>query len=188
MRPRPGCVSSVALAYARLAAARDTVRRVVVLGPVHRVALRGSALPGVARFATPLAVGDATATEVAEVLERVWGGPETLIVVGSDLSHYLPYAAASSMHPLPFESQADAVAKWEESDVPAPSARWPLPGLRPASGRSLGRASRPLRASAHTDCDRRLNAAAYCRRLGLRQGVVRPDGDLSCRKSVTRAN
>jgi hypothetical protein len=36
----------------------------------------------------------ATAQEVAEVLEAVWGGAETLIVISSDLSHYLPYAAA----------------------------------------------------------------------------------------------
>jgi AmmeMemoRadiSam system protein B len=42
----------------------------------------------------PLAVGMATAEEVAEVLEAVWGGDETLIVISSDLSHYLPYAAA----------------------------------------------------------------------------------------------
>lgn len=42
----------------------------------------------------PLAVGDATGEEVAEVLDRLWGGPETLIVISSDLSHYLPYEAA----------------------------------------------------------------------------------------------
>ncbi len=42
----------------------------------------------------PLAVGMATAEEVAEVLETVWGGDETLIVISSDLSHYLPYATA----------------------------------------------------------------------------------------------
>ena len=42
----------------------------------------------------PLAVGDATASQVAEVLERLWGGDETLIVVSSDLSHYLPYETA----------------------------------------------------------------------------------------------
>ena len=42
----------------------------------------------------PLAVGDAEPEEVAEVLDRLWGGPETLIVVSSDLSHYLPYDAA----------------------------------------------------------------------------------------------
>ena len=42
----------------------------------------------------PLAVGEATPEEVAAVLERLWGGPETLIVISSDLSHYLPYADA----------------------------------------------------------------------------------------------
>ncbi len=42
----------------------------------------------------PLAVGDATVEEVAEVLDVLWGGPETLIVVSSDLSHYLPYETA----------------------------------------------------------------------------------------------
>lgn len=42
----------------------------------------------------PLAVGGATPDQVAEVLERLWGGPETLIVVSSDLSHFLAYAQA----------------------------------------------------------------------------------------------
>lgn len=42
----------------------------------------------------PLAVGDATPQEVAEVLDLVWGGEETRIIVSSDLSHYLPYAIA----------------------------------------------------------------------------------------------
>lgn len=42
----------------------------------------------------PLAVGEAPPEAVAEVLERLWGAEETLIVVSSDLSHYLPYDAA----------------------------------------------------------------------------------------------
>jgi AmmeMemoRadiSam system protein B len=47
------------------------------------------------RFAlVPLLVGDAGAEAVAQVLERLWGGAETLIVISSDLSHYLPYAQA----------------------------------------------------------------------------------------------
>lgn len=137
--------STAALAYARLASARDRVRRVVLLGPVHRVPVRGLALPGTEAFKTPLgtipvdmtsvdalatlpqvvvspaahalehslevqlpflqtvlgafklvplAVGDATPAEVAAALDVVWGGPETLIVISSDLSHYLPYARA----------------------------------------------------------------------------------------------
>lgn len=146
--PHAGYVYSgpiAASAYATLGAARDRIRRVVLLGPVHRVPVRGLALPGADRFATPLgevavdaaaiaalrelpqvvespsahalehslevqlpflqavlddfrlvplAVGDAAPAEVAQVLERVWGGTETLVVVSSDLSHYLPYAAA----------------------------------------------------------------------------------------------
>jgi AmmeMemoRadiSam system protein B len=42
----------------------------------------------------PIAVGEASPDAVAEVLDRLWGGPETLIVVSSDLSHYLSYEDA----------------------------------------------------------------------------------------------
>ncbi len=45
----------------------------------------------------PLAVGDATSEEVSEVLDILWGGPETLIVVSSDLSHFLSYNLAESV-------------------------------------------------------------------------------------------
>lgn len=146
--PHAGYIYSgpiAASAYARLIPLRHIIRRVVLLGPVHRVPVRGLALPGVDSFETPLgtialdpqaitraarlpqvvesypvhawehslevqlpflqqvldnfslvplAVGDATPEEVAEVLEQLWGGPETLIVISSDLSHYLPYDVA----------------------------------------------------------------------------------------------
>ena len=42
----------------------------------------------------PLAVGQVAPEAVADVLEHLWGGDETLIVVSSDLSHYLPYDMA----------------------------------------------------------------------------------------------
>ena len=42
----------------------------------------------------PIAAGEATAPQVATALECLWGGEDTLIVVSSDLSHYLDYAAA----------------------------------------------------------------------------------------------
>jgi len=42
----------------------------------------------------PLSAGAATAEEVAEVLGRLWGGPETLIVISTDLSHYHAYDEA----------------------------------------------------------------------------------------------
>lgn len=39
----------------------------------------------------PLIGSRASAAEVGDVLDALWGGPETLIVISSDLSHYLPY-------------------------------------------------------------------------------------------------
>jgi MEMO1 family protein len=54
------------------------------------------ALPFLQRVAprakiVPLAGTRAKAEEVGRALETLWGGPETLIVISSDLSHYLPY-------------------------------------------------------------------------------------------------
>ncbi|HKA44873.1 MAG TPA: AmmeMemoRadiSam system protein B [Burkholderiales bacterium] len=149
--PHAGYVYSGPIAasvYALLSPARGRITRVALLGPTHRVAVRGLALPGVTAFATPLgtveidfpavealrrlpqvvvsadahalehslevhlpflqtvlghftlvplAVGHAGPGEVAEVLDRLWGGPETLIVVSSDLSHYMPYRDAQSV-------------------------------------------------------------------------------------------
>ena len=151
--PHAGYVYSgaiAALAYATVLALRGRITRVVLLGPVHRVPVRGLALPGVQAFATPLgevsldtaamaavahlpqvctspeahaqehslevqlpflqmvlgiqapfqvvplAVGDASAEEVAQVLAMLWGGPETLVLISSDLSHFLPYDQAQA--------------------------------------------------------------------------------------------
>jgi AmmeMemoRadiSam system protein B len=44
----------------------------------------------------PLLASRATPEQVGRVLERLWGGPETLIVISSDLSHYHPYATAQA--------------------------------------------------------------------------------------------
>ena len=43
---------------------------------------------------TPIVVGQTPAASVADVLEQLWDGPETLIVVSTDLSHYQDYAHA----------------------------------------------------------------------------------------------
>ena len=43
----------------------------------------------------PLLAGDTTAEEVADALEALWGGPETRIVISSDLSHYHSHATAA---------------------------------------------------------------------------------------------
>lgn len=45
----------------------------------------------------PLLVGDAEAGEVADVLARLWGGPDTRIVISSDLSHYYSGAVARQL-------------------------------------------------------------------------------------------
>lgn len=42
----------------------------------------------------PLAVGQASTSELATVIERLWDGGETLILVSSDLSHFHSYAEA----------------------------------------------------------------------------------------------
>ena len=135
-------------AYARLVPLAGRIRRVVLLGPCHRVSLSGLAAPTVQAFATPLgsipldraaldaladlpqvvvsdaaharehslevqlpflqtvlgrfelvplAVGQTTAADVAQVLERLWGGAETLIVISSDLSHFHGYAEAQTI-------------------------------------------------------------------------------------------
>ncbi len=42
----------------------------------------------------PLLVGDASGDQVAEVMRTLWGGPETLVVVSSDLSHCYNYDRA----------------------------------------------------------------------------------------------
>ncbi len=43
---------------------------------------------------TPLLTGRASASEVSQVLEAVWGDDSTLLVISSDLSHYHDYETA----------------------------------------------------------------------------------------------
>lgn len=45
----------------------------------------------------PLVIGDASKEAVATVIDRLWGGPETLIVISSDLSHFHDYATAQNI-------------------------------------------------------------------------------------------
>lgn len=146
--PHAGYIYSGGVAasiYARLGAAREIIKRVVIVGPAHRVYVTGAAVPTVAGFATPLGVvpldqmrmkallqlpfveanddahglehsletqlpflqqvldefvltpivaGGASDKQIAQMLNQVWGGPETLIVISSDLSHYHDYDTA----------------------------------------------------------------------------------------------
>jgi MEMO1 family protein len=78
--PHAGYIYSgpvAACAYALLRPWRDTIRRVVIFGPAHRVALRGLALPGSGAFATPLGTVavDAHAAGQALQLRHVMESP-----------------------------------------------------------------------------------------------------------------
>ncbi len=140
--------STAARAYARLKPAASIIKRVILLGPCHRVAVSGLAMSSADAYRTPLGdvpidgkaeleiadlpqvkvfdashaeehslevhlpflqavledfkvlplvVGDAPPSEIAQVLDTLWGGPETLIVISSDLSHFLDYDAANDL-------------------------------------------------------------------------------------------
>lgn len=149
--PHAGYIYSgpiAASAYSRLIGSRSTIKRVVLLGPAHRLGFSGLAASSADAFVTPLGevpvdidsvkkalklpqvqyldaahaqehslevhlpflqlalddfqlvpfvVGNAEPDEVDQVLEILWGGPETLIVVSSDLSHYHDYQTARSL-------------------------------------------------------------------------------------------
>lgn len=148
--PHAGYIYSgpiAATAYNTLAQHARQIRRVVLLGPAHRVAFRGIALSQAATFVTPLGnividaeaqqqllqlqipqvgfleqahtlehslevqlpflqtvlhkfslvplvVGDVAPATVQQVIEHFALQPDTLIVVSTDLSHYMPYAQA----------------------------------------------------------------------------------------------
>jgi AmmeMemoRadiSam system protein B/AmmeMemoRadiSam system protein A len=178
--PHAGYMYSGAIAahaYKELAGARGLVRRVLLLGPVHRVPVRGLAAPSAQAFATPLgtvpvdrsalqalqglpqvvksdpahalehslevqlpflqamlgefslvplAVGMASAAEVAEVLERLWGGPETLVVISTDLSHYHSYDEARTVDAA---TRARIAARATDIDHEEACGATPLNGL-----------------------------------------------------------
>jgi MEMO1 family protein len=149
--PHAGYIYSgpvAASAYINLRPLHQQIKKVVLLGPAHRVPFHGLAATSAEFFLTPLGkikidraaiasithlpqvitldeaheqehslevqlpflqvllddfqliplvVGDASKKEVAEVLNLLWGGDETLIVISSDLSHYNSYSTAQQM-------------------------------------------------------------------------------------------
>jgi AmmeMemoRadiSam system protein B len=97
----------------------------------------------------PLVVGDASFEEVEEVLDILWGGPETLIVVSTDLSHFLDYAAARQLDAV----TAAAIESMEPEAIGHEQAcgRIPLGGLlRLARQRRMGIERLDLRNSGDT--------------------------------------
>jgi AmmeMemoRadiSam system protein B len=75
----------------------------------------------------PLCVGHVGADDVADLLEAVWGGPETLIVVSTDLSHYLPWAEARKVDQKTVEAIVEL--KVDEVDGERACGAFPLAGL-----------------------------------------------------------
>ena len=73
-------------------------------------------------------VGQASPEEVAAVLEKLWGGPETLIVVSTDLSHYRDYAGARAIDRT--TCAAIESLRFEELGHESACGRAPLSGLR----------------------------------------------------------
>jgi len=60
----------------------------------------------------PVVAGDASPEAVASVFDALWGGPDTLFVISTDLSHYLDYAACQ-------RTDAQTAAAIERLDVDA---------------------------------------------------------------------
>lgn len=165
--PHAGYVYSgpvAAAAYARLVPWRAWIRRVMVVGPAHRLPVRGLALSSASGFATPLGVvpvdtdavaallsrpsvyiddlahgpehcievhlpflqralgsdwslvpalaADIAAESLADVLSLVWGAPDTLVIVSTDLSHYHPIDVARTLDQR--TAAAIVTRSWEE--------------------------------------------------------------------------
>ena len=75
----------------------------------------------------PLVVGEARPQQVGLVLETLWGGPETLIVISSDLSHYHDYQTALSMDGE--TSRAIEALRFEDIGYEQACGRNPVNGL-----------------------------------------------------------
>ena len=149
--PHAGYIYSGPIAasvYVCVSQGRHQIKRVILLGPSHRLSFEGLAVHHADAFETPLGtvrvdresiqkiselpqvrvidaahdqehslevqlpflqevledfilvplvVGDVSPEDVADVIDRLWGGPETLVVVSSDLSHYHRYETAQEL-------------------------------------------------------------------------------------------
>jgi AmmeMemoRadiSam system protein B len=110
----------------------------------------------------PLVAGRATDAQVAAVLDALWGGPETAIVISSDLSHYHDYRTAQRLD----AATSDAITALRPQDIDFEQAcgRVPLSGLLTlARNKGLTAATVDLRNSGDTagSRDRVVGYGAY---------------------------
>ena len=97
----------------------------------------------------PLVVGDAAPNEVGAVLNELWGGRETCIVVSSDLSHYHDYQTAQQMDRE--TARAIESLNWEQLNADQACGCQPICGLlRVAKERGLRCRTVDLRNSGDT--------------------------------------
>jgi AmmeMemoRadiSam system protein B/AmmeMemoRadiSam system protein A len=192
--PHAGIVYSgsvAATAFGSWAGRAEPPRRIVIIGPAHRVAFSGVAVHPASKWRTPLGeipvapvahaelaqapgvvvdprpfagehslemhlvmlqamlqapfelvpilVGNADPRQVAEALRRVWGGPETVVAVSSDLSHFLDQASAQSI-------DSDTARRIETLDAAALDSRRAC-GFLPIKGALEIAAERDMRVS-----------------------------------------
>lgn len=220
--PHAGYIYSApiaATAYAQLLPWRDRIRRVVLLGPAHRVPVRSMAVSSADAWATPLGsvaldadgrdrvlslpghavivddnahapehslevhvpflqrvlgnrftllpiiVGGAGPDAVADVLDSVWGGDETLIVISTDLSHYHDDATAKRLDAATAATIASGSIDFGPNDA---CGAYPVRGMLTAARRHrLGVELLDLRNSADT-------AGTRDRVVGYGSFVLRP--------------
>jgi MEMO1 family protein len=192
--PHAGLVYSgavAATAFSAWARRPEPPRRIVIIGPAHRVAFSGVAVHPASKWRTPLGevpvagvthaelaqtpgvvldsrpfagehslemhlimlqamlpapfeivpilVGDAHPHQVAEALRRVWGGPETVVAISSDLSHFLDQTSAQSI-------DSDTARRIETLDAAALDGRRAC-GFLPIKGALEIAAERDMRVS-----------------------------------------
>lgn len=179
--PHAGYIYSGEIAasvYARLRKAKQWIKKVILIGPSHRVSFAGLALSSAEQFLTPLGsitvdteavktinglsyvkfmdqvydqehslevhlpflqtvidsftlvpviAGMASAQQVCELIELFWGDPEILIVISSDLSHFLDYETAQKKD----RETSDLIEQlnYEQLDVNSACGRVPISGL-----------------------------------------------------------
>lgn len=94
-----GTVSIDTAAVSRLCALPAVVRSDAAHALEHSLEVQLPFLQHLAPSAeiVPVVAGDASSNEVAAVIEELWDGAETLIVVSSDLSHYHTYRTARAL-------------------------------------------------------------------------------------------